>query len=134
MAAIAHLEKTNGNIVFVVSSSTSSSRPSASGYAFEMSKAAISIYAKSLAADVAPKIRVNIVSLGPVAISTTEKVHHSRDSLHNRPALAGSMEPSGNCDEIAGTIFYLASDEASFVNGAELLIDGGDLYQLPIND
>lgn len=125
MEAIPHLEKTNGNIVFV--SSVASVKPSANGYAYRMSKAALSSYAKCLAVDVAPKIRVNIVSPGPVATPLFDRMGYSNESLNKKMGPSILLGRVGESDEIASTIYYLASDEASFVNGAEIFVDGGYL-------
>lgn len=125
MEAIPHLEKTGGNIVFV--SSVASVKPGANGYAYRMSKAALSSYAKSLAVDIAPKIRVNIVSPGPVATPLFENLGISQEMLNQKTGPATLLGRVGEPDEIAGTIYYLASEEASFVNGAEIFVDGGYL-------
>lgn len=130
MEALPHLEKTGGNIVFV--SSVASVKPGANGYAYRMSKAALSSYAKCLAVDVAPKIRVNIVSPGPVATPLFDKIGVSRETLDKKTGPATLLGRVGESDEIAATIYYLASDEASFVNGAEIFVDGGYLCKPPI--
>lgn len=130
MEAVPHLEKTGGNIVFV--SSVASIKPTANGYAYRMSKAALSSYAKCLAVDVAPKIRVNIVSPGPVATPLFDKVGISRETLQANTGPGTLLGRVGESDEISNAIYYLASDEASFVNGAELFIDGGYLCKPPL--
>jgi len=130
MEAIPHLERTGGNIVFV--SSVASIKPAANGYAYRMSKAALSSYAKCVAVDVAPKIRVNIVSPGPVATPLFDKVGISRETLEKKMGPATLLGRVGESDEIAATIFYLASDDASFVNGAEIFVDGGYLCKPPV--
>lgn len=130
MEAVPHLKRTGGNIVFV--SSVASIKPAANGYAYRMSKAAVSSYAKCLAVDVAPDIRVNIVSPGPVATPAFERAGISRETLDSRTAPAILLGRVGESDEIAATIFYLASDEASFVNGAEIFVDGGYICKPPV--
>lgn len=130
MEAIPHLEKTGGNIVFV--SSVASIKPAANGYAYRMSKAALSSYAKCLAVDVAPKIRVNIVSPGPVETPLFDKIGISRERLHASVGPATLLGRAGKSEEIANTIYHLASDEASFINGSEIFIDGGYLCKPPV--
>lgn len=129
MEAIPHLEKTGGNIVFV--SSVAAVKPTANGYAYRMSKAAISSYAKCLAVDVAPKIRVNIVSPGPVATPLFDKIGINRETLQAKTGPGTLLGRVGESDEIANAIYYLSSNDASFVNGAELFIDGGYLCKPP---
>lgn len=129
MEALPHLEKSQGNIVFV--SSVASIRPGFNDYAYRMSKAAVSSYAKCLAIDIAPKIRVNIVSPGHVSTETffdrDDTLYINQETKNKQVQQATLLGRIGECDEIARTIFYLASDEASFVNGAELFVDGGHM-------
>lgn len=123
MEAIPHLEQSKGTIVFV--SSVGSVKPGNDGYAYRMSKAALSSYAKCLAVDIAPKIRVNIVSPGPIATPLFENVGLNDEQMRKKMGVKTLLNRVGESEEIANTIFYLASDEASFVNGAELFVDGG---------
>jgi NAD(P)-dependent dehydrogenase (short-subunit alcohol dehydrogenase family) len=125
MEAVPHLERTEGRIVFV--SSTASVKPAANGYAYRVSKAALSSYAKCLAIDIAPRVRVNIVSPGPVATPLFEKAGISRDELQTKVGPSNLLGRPGEADEVASAIFYLASDEASYFNGSEVFVDGGSL-------
>lgn len=129
LAAVSHLEKTDGNIVFT--SSIASTRPSYSSYAYRMSKAAVTAFAKSLAVDVAPKIRVNIVSPGPVSTPLFQKAGIRDEDLRKKSGEKTLLGRVGETEEVAKAIFYLASEEASFVNGAELFVDGGYLCKPP---
>lgn len=125
MEALPHLERAQGNIVFV--SSIASIIPGYDSYAYRMSKAAISSYAKCLAIDIAPKIRVNIVSLEldnkiENYVNQEDRIKKSnRQPSTNNTLLSRNI---GEFETITNTIFYLASDQASFVNGAELFVDG----------
>lgn len=128
LAAVKHLEATKGNIIFV--SSIASMKPFESAYAYGMSKAAMSQFARCLALDLAPNIRVNIVSPGPVLTPifarvglTTEKMV---ESVFSDTTLCQRI---GKPEEIASAIAYLISDEAAFVNGHEMVIDGGSLIK-----
>lgn len=129
--ALPHLENSHGNIVFV--SSVASCKPCNNGYAYRMSKAALSIYAKCLAVDIAPKIRVNIVSPGPTSTPLFERAGLSDEQLRKKMGPAILLGRVGESEEIANTIYFLASDEASFVNGAELFVDGGYLCKPPVS-
>lgn len=124
LAAVKYLEITKGNIIFV--SSVASVKPSESGYAYCMSKAAMSQFARCLALDLAPNIRVNIVSPGPVLTPIFARVGLTNDKLveqvFNGTTLSNRI---GKPEEIASAIAYLVSDEAAFVNGHEMIIDGG---------
>lgn len=121
MEAVPHLIKTSGCIVFV--SSAGSIKPAANNYAFRMSKAALSSYAKCLAVDVGPQIRVNIVS--PGRMFTLQPPRRLADEEPRGVAKIGTSRLAPRDEEfveVAHTIYYLASDEASFVNGTEFFL------------
>lgn len=69
------------------------------------------------------KIRVNIVSPGPILTPGLEKAvpEGAKDQL----SAATAMQRLGHPDEVAKTVLFLASDAASFISGTELLVDGG---------
>ncbi|MDN3582873.1 SDR family oxidoreductase [Mucilaginibacter flavus] len=69
------------------------------------------------------KIRVNIVSPGPVQTPGLESVIPPEAKAYL--AAATALQRLGDADEIAKTVLFLASDDASFINGAEFLVDGG---------
>ena len=86
------------------------------------SKAALVLLTKSWAAEYGPAgVRVNTVSPGPTRTEGTAGMGEALDQL---AAAAPSGRP-GLPEEIASAIVYLASDEASFVQGAMLPVDGG---------
>jgi NAD(P)-dependent dehydrogenase (short-subunit alcohol dehydrogenase family) len=86
------------------------------------SKAALVLLTKSWAAEYGPAgVRVNTVSPGPTRTEGTAGMGEALDQL---AAAAPSGRP-GLPEEIASAIVYLASDEASFVQGALLPVDGG---------
>lgn len=70
------------------------------------------------------KIRVNIVSPGPIKTEGLEKAVTSEEAKDHLVA-ATALQRLGNPDEIAKTVLFLASDDASFITGTELLVDGG---------
>jgi NAD(P)-dependent dehydrogenase (short-subunit alcohol dehydrogenase family) len=87
------------------------------------SKAALLSLAKTLSGELIPRgIRVNAISPGPIATALFERLG---------PELSASIEREiplkrlGNPSEIARAIVFLASDEAPFTVGSELVIDGG---------
>lgn len=86
------------------------------------SKAAINLLTKAWAAEFGPKgVRVNAVSPGP---TRTEGTAGMGDSLEKMAAVAPAGRPA-SAEEIAAAIAFLASDEASFVHGVVLAVDGG---------
>jgi NAD(P)-dependent dehydrogenase (short-subunit alcohol dehydrogenase family) len=86
------------------------------------SKAAVNLLTKAWAAEYGPQgVRVNAVSPGP---TYTEGTAGMVDGLKQLAAATPAGHP-GTPDEIADAIAYLASDNASFVHGAILPVDGG---------
>lgn len=86
------------------------------------SKAAIGLLTRSWAAEFGPSgVRVNAVSPGP---TRTEGTAVLGDSLGNLAAVAPAGRVAGP-EEIAAAIVFLAGDEASFVHGAVVPVDGG---------
>lgn len=71
------------------------------------------------------KIRVNIVSPGPIQTPGLEYAIPAEAKSHL--AAATALQRIGDADEVAGTVLFLASDAASFVNGTEIVVDGGYL-------
>jgi NAD(P)-dependent dehydrogenase (short-subunit alcohol dehydrogenase family) len=85
-------------------------------------KAAINLLTKAWAAEFGPRgVRVNAVSPGP---TVTEGTAAMGDSLAQIAAAAPAGHPA-TPEEIADAIVYLASDNASFVHGVVLPVDGG---------
>jgi NAD(P)-dependent dehydrogenase (short-subunit alcohol dehydrogenase family) len=86
------------------------------------SKAALVLLTKSWAAEYGPSgVRVNAVSPGPTRTEGTAGIAAEVEQL----AAAAPAGRVGLPEEIASAIVYLASDEASFVQGALLPVDGG---------
>ena len=86
------------------------------------SKAALMLLTKAWAAEFGPSgVRVNAVSPGPTRTEGTEAMGDQLDQL---AAVAPAGRPAAP-EEIASAISYLAGDQASFVHGAVLDVDGG---------
>ena len=86
------------------------------------SKAALVLLTKSWAAEYGPSgVRVNAVSPGPTRTEGTAAMGDGLDQL----AATTPIGRPGLPEEIASAIVYLASDEASYVQGALLPVDGG---------
>lgn len=103
--------------------------------AYCASKGAVRLLTKSLAVELAPKkIRVNSIHPGPVAtplgLGGLEDVVRSGrlPDLETAKAAVAQKFPLGRwavADDIAGSIVFLASDDARFMTGSEMTIDGG---------
>ena len=90
--------------------------------AYGASKAAMISWTKSLQIDLAGKVRVNAVAPG---LTETEMAYQMeekyRENMINNSVISRLAKP----DEIAKTIYFLASDDASFITGQVLRVDGG---------
>ncbi|MGR6329624.1 SDR family NAD(P)-dependent oxidoreductase [Sphingomonas sp. XXL09] len=86
-------------------------------------KAALRSYARSWAAELAPRrIRVNVVAPGPTDTDMMAAVSEEMRQLLIAPIPLGRM---ARADEVASAAVFLLSDDASFITGAELCVDGG---------
>jgi NAD(P)-dependent dehydrogenase (short-subunit alcohol dehydrogenase family) len=100
--------------------------------AYAATKGGIRAMARSIAADLAPrKIRVNVVSPGATKTPIWGRGEHAARSPEETGELAkfiASMIPLGRwgeAEELAKAVLFLASDDSSYVNSIELLVDGG---------
>ncbi|WP_066959622.1 SDR family NAD(P)-dependent oxidoreductase [Microbulbifer sp. Q7] len=96
--------------------------PGASAYA--TSKGAVMTFTRAMAKELGPKnIRVN--SLCPGMISTTFHDTFTKDAVRENVANATPLKREGKAPEVADAVAYLASDEASFITGTNIDINGG---------
>jgi NAD(P)-dependent dehydrogenase (short-subunit alcohol dehydrogenase family) len=101
--------------------------PNSSVYA--ASKAAVLSLNKVFAVELASrKIRVNAVSPGPVETPIYGKLGLSKEEVEGFGNVLGEkilLKRFAQADEIAKTVSFLASNDASFITGAEIVVDGG---------
>jgi 7-alpha-hydroxysteroid dehydrogenase len=122
-AALPHLlESGHGSVVNVTSAM---GRFRDRGYvAYGTAKAALAHMTRLLAADCAPKVRVNGVAPGSIATSALDIVVNS-EPLHDEMVAKTPLRRLGEADDIALAVLYLASDAAAYVTGKILEVDGG---------
>lgn len=126
-AAAAELLKTRkGSIVNL--SSVAATRPYAGLAAYCVSKAAVDMITRCAALDFAPHgVRVNAVNPGVVVTELHTVTHAVADyaAFLERGKTTHPIGRVGNAEEVAALILYLLSEEAGWVTGACMPIDGG---------
>ncbi len=128
------LARGRGSVVSVASIAAS---VSVGGSAYAATKGAIKSYTRHVASELASRgVRVNCVSPGfmRTPMSTGERDGLSPAEQDARIAAFGERVPmrrAGSVDDIANAILYLASDEAAYVTGQEIVVDGGYLVRSP---
>lgn len=96
--------------------------PGASAYA--VAKGGVMTYTRSMAKELGPKgIRVNAVAPGMIATAFHDTF--TKPEVRTNVANATPLRREGNAPEVADLVAYLASDEASFVSGTNIDINGG---------
>jgi 7-alpha-hydroxysteroid dehydrogenase len=122
-AAIPHMLSGGGGSIVNISSAMGRLRDR--GFvAYGTAKGALSHMTRLMAADCAPRIRVNAIAVGSVATSALEIVL-TEDAIRNEMVEKTPLRRLGEVDDIAIGALYLASDASSFVTGKVLEIDGG---------
>ncbi|WP_047546120.1 SDR family NAD(P)-dependent oxidoreductase [Psychroserpens sp. Hel_I_66] len=121
--ALPHLEKTKGSIVNV--SSVSGMGGDWGAFAYDATKGALNQMTKALALDFAPKgIRVNAVAPSLTDTEMGEGAMEDDDTMKEfKKRIA--MGRAGKPEEVADVIAFLASDNARFVTGSIIPVDGG---------
>ncbi|XP_063402372.1 uncharacterized oxidoreductase MexAM1_META1p0182-like [Mytilus trossulus] len=125
--AIPHMNQ-NGSIINVSTNVTIGPVPSLLAYG--MSKCALDYLTKNVAVELAPrKIRVNSVNPGVIVTENHRRMGMDEDTYQNqvlgRCHSINALGRPGQVTEVADLIAFLASDNASFITGAIIPIDGG---------
>jgi NAD(P)-dependent dehydrogenase (short-subunit alcohol dehydrogenase family) len=88
--------------------------------------------ARSIAADLAPRnIRVNVVAPGATKTPIWKRGPRASASVEESAKLANAVSSAvplgrwGEPEEIAKAVLFFASDDSSYVNAVELMVDGG---------
>ncbi|CAG2116452.1 unnamed protein product, partial [Medioppia subpectinata] len=125
--SVPHLEKTNGTIIDI--SSVLSLAPTKTMLAYSSAKAGLDMLTKILALELGPKgIRVNTINPGTI---------QNRDTLTPVEKLSAKYTPLGRVGQpldIARAVAFLASTDAHFITGANVVVDGGFVYNLGVGN
>ncbi len=126
--AIPHLQKDGGTILINASIAAYKSFPNHPAYC--ASKAASVALMKQMAVEYAPKIRVNAICPGPVdtpLLWDSAKAFENPEAAVQNAGKATLMKRLGTPDDIAKLALFLVSEDASWITGTAMTIDGGIL-------
>jgi NAD(P)-dependent dehydrogenase (short-subunit alcohol dehydrogenase family) len=125
--AISPLMGEGGSIILNTSAVTEKGMQGASVYS--AAKSAVQSFTKTFASELsARKIRVNAVSPGPIETAFFDKTGMNQEQIQG---FAGAVLPQvpmgrfGQSSEVAKAVTFLASDDASYMHGTEIFVDGG---------
>ena len=118
---------TDGGAIVNVSSQAGRDGGGPGGIAYGASKGALMSMTRGLAKELGPRrIRVNAVCPGMIATKFHDEF--TKPEVRQRVAAMTPLGREGRAEEVANLVVYLASDAASFVNGANVDINGGILF------
>jgi NAD(P)-dependent dehydrogenase (short-subunit alcohol dehydrogenase family) len=114
-----------GSIINV--STVGSWRPGPGDLPYAMAKAGLNALTLGLAGAFAPKVRANVVLPGPF---DTDVARAWPSGVAERLAATNPMGRIGQPEDMVGICVFLASDASAYVNGAQILVDGGSARTL----
>jgi NAD(P)-dependent dehydrogenase (short-subunit alcohol dehydrogenase family) len=125
--SILPLMQEGGSIILNTSVVTEKGMQGASVYS--AAKSAVQSFVKTFAAELSSrKIRLNAVSPGPIETAFFDKTGMTQEQING---FAGAVLPQvpmarfGKASEIAKAVTFLASEDASYMHGTEIFVDGG---------
>lgn len=131
-AAIPEMERAGGGSIINLSSVLGlvGAAPHFSTHVYAASKAAIIGLTRAMASHYAPlKIRVNCICPGLIDTPMSERARHNPELLEWVAARQSLTGAPGRPEDVAAVAAFLASDDARFVTGAVIPVDGGWLAQ-----
>ena len=123
-ALAAGMEQAKGSAVFISSIGSRMTSPTIGAY--DAAKAALNSLARALARELGTRgVRLNLVSPGLIATPSAQVVLTEGRDVQEAAILP--LQRVGRSDDIAGAVAFLLSDDAAYVTGSELVVDGGRL-------
>ena len=128
-AAVPHMRRAGGGAI--VNTASFAGLVAIGAVSYAASKGGLIAFTRTLASQLAPDgIRVNAVAPGYTNVFTAEgdAARRSEEDRRRQTANMAAQIPLGRvgaADDIVNAVLYLASDEASFVTGHVLVVDGG---------
>lgn len=114
----------------IINSSTVAEIGMPGASAYSLTKGAVNTLVRTAAVELAPQnIRVNAVAPGPIWTEGLENMTGNRENADANLAGITVMQRLGKPEEIAAGVVFLASNEASYITGQILPIDGGIAIQ-----
>ena len=124
--AIPYLQKTSGSIINISSDAGIKAYQGFNADAYSASKAALIVLTKCWALEYSEdRIRVNCICPGVVDTDMTKpfmKTQKDKDFMNNEHPIGRIGQP----EEVGKAVMYFASDDASWITGAILTVDGGE--------
>jgi NAD(P)-dependent dehydrogenase (short-subunit alcohol dehydrogenase family) len=119
----------NDGASIILNTSVADSKGTAGASAYSATKAAMRSLARTVAAELAARnIRVNTVAPGPIVtpiLGKTGLPKEAVDEITKAMIATIPMKRFGQPEEVAATVAFLASQDASYITGVEINVDGG---------
>ncbi|QKV17033.1 SDR family NAD(P)-dependent oxidoreductase [Oricola thermophila] len=123
-AALPHIPEGGAIVNMASQAARDGGGPGAVAYA--ASKGAVATMTRGLAKELGPRIRVNAIN--PGMIDTDFHNTFTKPEVRKRVAESTPLKREGTSEDVANLAVYLASDEAGFITGACIDINGGMLF------
>jgi 3-oxoacyl-[acyl-carrier protein] reductase len=120
--AVPYIKKQKSGVIINIASTNGIDSLSPESADYDASKAGVISLTKNLASELAPNIRVNCVAPGWVNTDINKDLPKDYVAEETKNIL---LKRFGKPEEIGKAVLFLASDDASFITGTTLIIDGG---------